>query len=176
MRKRESWFLRRVARRRATRMQSQTDRNAGPHKRLPQRNEKRTGRGHCKTQGRRRAHRRATGPPPRGSEGKSQVRCRQGEKGGRGMLLGEEVSAVSAALGAAVVCRTMRACWLDDARVGARRRVARKAHKMNAPNAAPGTPTVHEGRASSGQGPGGQTRSRQVSRQGRPGTTRVWGA
>ena len=44
-----------------------------------------------------------TGPPPRGSEGKSQVRCRQGEKGWRGMLLGEKVSAVSAALGAAVV-------------------------------------------------------------------------
>ena len=51
----------------------------------------------------RRAHRRAAGPPPRGSEGKSQVRYRQGEKWGRGMLLGKEVSAVSAALGAAVV-------------------------------------------------------------------------
>ena len=97
---------------------TQTDRNAGPHKRLPQRNEKRTGRGHCKTQGRRRAHRRATGPPPRGSEGKSQVRCRQGEKGWRGMLLGEEVSAVSAALGAAVVD-----AGLDE-------HVARKAHKV----------------------------------------------
>ena len=76
------------------------------------------------------------------------------------MLLGEEVSAVSAALGAAVVD-----AGLDE-------HVARKAHKVSAPNAAPGTPTVHEGKASSGQCAGGQTRSRQ----GTPGTTRVWGA
>ena len=49
---------------------------------LPQRNEKRTGRGHCKTQSRRRAHRRSTGPPPRGSVA-NQVRCRWPEPAGR---------------------------------------------------------------------------------------------